>query len=1107
MEHANRPRDSGPPLRILSLDGGGIRGKSSLLILENIMENIRRTKGLDQIPRPCECFDLIGGTSTGGIIAIMLGRLGMTVDECIRAYDKVAENAFTPKWTPFPIAPPKGAFSAQALEAAIKQVVRQFCTEERCVTKRSQGRSTAESCPHSDLPFRSTSCTKTAVVAITKDNVDALPTIFSTYDTSASLQNCTIWEIARATSAATTFFKSIKLGRDQIEFIDAGFGYNNPCEVLINEARQQFPGRGQLQVLSIGTGLGDVVTIKDSRRSIIRALKSMATTSNKVAERLDNQYGNSGQYFRFNVDRGLEDITLSDWEKTSTISAHTTNYLAKNRRLITEFVDGFLHRRATQPEAAAVRRESYSTRAYFNVPFPKNKRFIGRSTILAKLKDMLFKRNCQDVALVGLGGIGKTQVALQIAHWVKETQPDRAVIWVPAISNAAFDQVYEEIARDLGIAKASDDEDIKELVRNYLSSEKAGKWLLIVDNADDMELLFGSPNKSIGISQYLPKNEDGLTLFTTRFREIAQSCAENDVVELGEMDKQEALSFLETSLDLSALAYDKDLAKELVSELTYLPLAIKQAVAYLNKTKLPISEYLKRLRDTEQGMTALMSKEFRDNFRYSSAQNAVATTWLVSFDQIRKSDDGATRLLEFISRIEPKAIPQSILPELNSEEQLIDAVGTLCAYAFLTRRDDYYMFDMHRLVHLGARIWIERHGHTERITREAIIHLEEVFSSSRNRDRKPRRVHLPHALRVLHESDEHDYKERFELFYFVGKCLRSERRAKECIWAYEEICQWAKEQLPEESIFRLRAEHDLGGAYILYGRYKKAIDIMSHVVAVRGRLLPETDATRVASEHRLARAYLEDNQTKEAIRLFKHVVAIRRKTLPENSRDRLTSEYELARTYVEHDRIEEAISMFEYIIATESTAVLEDDRDGLAVKCALAGAYSRVGRVDEAIPLLENIVAIEKSLPEDDRDRLTSMHQLAVAYLKDDRISKAISLFEHIVEFESSLPEDDRGRLATQHMLARAYLDDNRVDKAISLFERVVAIQKALPEEDPDRILSEHELGRAYLDGDRVRDAIEVLEPVMVIRNRIKKADQSGREATKCLLEEAYSKL
>jgi len=66
-----------PVPRVLTLDGGGVRGLSSLLILQEIMEDIERRTDVDETPLPCKYFDLIGGTSTGGLIAIMLGRLGM----------------------------------------------------------------------------------------------------------------------------------------------------------------------------------------------------------------------------------------------------------------------------------------------------------------------------------------------------------------------------------------------------------------------------------------------------------------------------------------------------------------------------------------------------------------------------------------------------------------------------------------------------------------------------------------------------------------------------------------------------------------------------------------------------------------------------------------------------------------------------------------------------------------------------------------------------------------------------------------------------------------------------------------------------------------------
>ena len=69
-------------IRLLALDGGGVRGLSSLMILQQLMVTIDP----ESPPKPCDYFDMIGGTSTGGLIAIMLGRLQMTVNNCISAY-------------------------------------------------------------------------------------------------------------------------------------------------------------------------------------------------------------------------------------------------------------------------------------------------------------------------------------------------------------------------------------------------------------------------------------------------------------------------------------------------------------------------------------------------------------------------------------------------------------------------------------------------------------------------------------------------------------------------------------------------------------------------------------------------------------------------------------------------------------------------------------------------------------------------------------------------------------------------------------------------------------------------------------------------------------
>jgi patatin-like phospholipase/acyl hydrolase len=83
--------------RLLALDGGGVRGVVALEILNELMARVKTRQGLAEIPRPADYFELAAGTSTGGIIGIMLFRLRMTAQETIDQYDKIAACVFSPK--------------------------------------------------------------------------------------------------------------------------------------------------------------------------------------------------------------------------------------------------------------------------------------------------------------------------------------------------------------------------------------------------------------------------------------------------------------------------------------------------------------------------------------------------------------------------------------------------------------------------------------------------------------------------------------------------------------------------------------------------------------------------------------------------------------------------------------------------------------------------------------------------------------------------------------------------------------------------------------------------------------------------------------------------
>lgn len=161
----------------------------------------------------------------------------------------------------------------------------------------------------------------------------------------------------------------------------------------------------------------------------------------------------------------------------------------------------------------------------------------------------------------------------------------------------------------------------------------------------------------------------------------------------------------------------------------------------------------------------------------------------MSFDQIRKSDGATADLLAFLSCIEPKEISQSILPRFELEEQIVYTIGTLYGYAFLTRRRNSEVFDMHSLVHLATRIWLQREGLIATTEEKATRHLAKVFPSNDYTNRHIWREYLPHASRVLQRSKELNIAERSDLLFWVGQCLRADRRIKEAVRSLEEVDQ------------------------------------------------------------------------------------------------------------------------------------------------------------------------------------------------------------------------------------------------------------------------------------------------------------------------------
>ncbi|KAF3048799.1 hypothetical protein E8E11_000901 [Didymella keratinophila] len=358
------------------------------------------------------------------------------------------------------------------------------------------------------------------------------------------------------------------------------------------------------------------------------------------------------------------------------------------------------------------------------VPLPRPPSYVGREAQLSRLKTHISSTDSCRLAVYGLGGCGKTALALETAYHLRETHPETAVFWIPAISQSSFQQAFRQIGEQLRIPNITDSKsDAKQLVKAKLSDESVGPWLLVVDNADDLDILYrsldegGSGNRLI---DYLPHNRNGSIIFTTRTKQVAVDLAETNVVELGKLDEQEAKHLLKTRLLPPARPQleSEAVVGELLDTLAFFALAIVQAVAFINKTDSSLADYVRLYKANEQAAVQLLSKEFEDQGRYRETKNPIATTWYITFEQIRKHDKFAVDYLSFMACTNNTNIPASMLPESDSEMNHMEALGILKAYGFITRRqsqpgeedeheaheDQTEAFDMHPLVHLATRV-------------------------------------------------------------------------------------------------------------------------------------------------------------------------------------------------------------------------------------------------------------------------------------------------------------------------------------------------------------------------------------------------------------------
>ncbi|KAF2820888.1 hypothetical protein CC86DRAFT_303869 [Ophiobolus disseminans] len=467
------------------------------------------------------------------------------------------------------------------------------------------------------------------------------------------------------------------------------------------------------------------------------------------------------------------------------------------------------------------------------IPFSQNDHFVGRESQLAKLEAELFSdKQTTTFAIVGPGGAGKSQLALELAYRTRQNNQNCSVFWIDASNLDSLDQSYAEIAQKLNIPSWDDEKaNPKQLVKFHLEGRGVRQCLLIFDNTEEISL--GSPGLSgpqaTNLMSYLPQSKLCSIVFTTTDSNIAKRLASQNLVELQHLTPTTAQRMFEKYLNTPLSESEQQEAKLLLQELLYLPLAIVQAAACINNKGLKVSEYRLQMDWQIKHGFKHSDEVTKDEPRGNNGNNPITTTLFISIEMIQKKDPLAVDCLYLAACVDSKDVPLDLVQAYSPG--MDTAVQLLSKYKLVTRRPAESAFDLHRLVHLALREWLQRQEKLGQWTQHAIAQLLQVFPDHSDSNRSKWRRLLQHAKCAMSYSfAEGEDVEWLNLAWKTAMVLYSDGRYNEGEELFVQVMETRKKKLGADHPSTLTSMNNLAHTQKSLGRVVEAMKLMRECV-------------------------------------------------------------------------------------------------------------------------------------------------------------------------------------------------------------------------------------------------------------------------------------
>jgi tetratricopeptide (TPR) repeat protein len=711
--------------------------------------------------------------------------------------------------------------------------------------------------------------------------------------------------------------------------------------------------------------------------------------------------------------------------------------------------------------------------AIWYVPHERNPVFTGRIDALEALRNDLLKNGWQ--ALYGLGGIGKTQIAVEYAY--RHRGSYSAVFWAFAESEQSLITSFIQIAHmlNLPVKDLADQAVIIGAVKRWLEQNEG--WLLVLDNADPPGV----------VRQFLPLQRKGHILLTSRahdFQGLFQALSIIKPSEVIELPVEAAREFLLKRTGREQNADSAGDADAVTEELGYFPLALEQAGAFIYENQTSFENYLKSFRKRR---LELLEKRLPVMGGY---KGTVATTWAINFAEVERAPASAD-LLRLSAFLSPAMIPLELLERGRAEmggplESQLEAVADdpvvldellkpLTDYSLIRRNIAARSYSIHPLVQEVVRANMAADAQRS-WTERAVRMVSAAFPDPEFPKWPACERLLSHALLGARHITTYnvDLASAATLLRNAGYYLHQRGQYAEAEPLYQHALVIREKVCGPEHPDTAESLSKLGWLYNNQGKYARAEPLNQRALTIRERLLGPEHPETATSFNNLARVYQDQGRLREAEPLFQRALGIKERVLGPEHPETAMSMSNLATLYHDQGRLVEAKPLYLQALGIRESVLGREHPDTATSLNNLATLYQEQGRLVEAEPLyLRGKEIRERTLGPEHPDTADSFYSLARLYQDQRRNDEAQSLFDRALTIqERVLGPTHPDTAITMVGLARLYRDQSKFKLAEPLLLRAYSIrEKALGIKHPDTVNVLAGLASLYRRWGKVREA------------------------------------